>query len=193
MRLYIFIVLCLLSDSVIAQSADVVYYTNKSREIGLNTTAFFQNYINIGDVERKVNVKGISYKGIRQNRNGFRAAFGASFSDENGPDFFFLAMGFERRLKGFKNFVPFWGFDVFANTSDFRNQPNSNIGRGFGFGPLFGLNYDINERISLGTEAALYATIDGFSADLDFVPPIDLFLYVKFPKKVIRKRNIRYF
>jgi len=192
MRILFFICLVLIADSTYGQSNDEVYYKIKTREFGFNTTAFFQNYINIGDIDRITNVKGITFKSVNQKRNTFRSSFGASFSDEAGPNFFFLAMGYERRLKPFKNFTPYWGFEMFANTSDRNNIPDTNIGRGFGFGPVFGINYDFNDRLSLGTESAMYVTLDR-EADFDFVPPIDLFLNVKFHKKVIRKRNIKYF
>lgn len=192
-RLIYLVCFFLLSSQLFGQLENTVYYKNVSIEVGLNTTSLLKNFISIGNVPREDVIKSITYKRISNSRNGFRSAFGAASREEFGPTFFFLSMGYERRMKAFKGFSPYWGFDIYAHASDRQNRPTSSIGRGFGFGPIFGLNYNVNDRLSLGTESAMYVNIDIVSAQFTFIPPLDLFLNVKFNKKVVKKRNIKYF
>lgn len=159
--------------------------------------ALIQNIINIGDEEPKDISRAIFYKSINQKRNGFRASIGVStemrrFSNSNSG-FFFLSAGYEKGLKPFKSFSPYLAFDVYIHAPVNNSVPNSFLSTGFGLGPLLGINYNFNERISLGTESGIFLAAGDRRTSISYYPPVDLVFYVKFPKKVISRRKIEYF
>jgi len=190
----IILFLFLFSMDVFSQSSDAIYYKIKTREIGVNMRPLVQNFISVGSVSRPESVRSLFFKGINAKKNGIRISFGASGTNEDNPGFFFLSVGLEKRLKGFNKFEPFTGFDFFINAPTDETVSNTDIGAGFGFGPILGINYNISDRFSCGSESGLFFTsgTEGQSA-FDFVPPINFYLNVKFNKKVIAKRNIKYF
>jgi|GEM_PF-6807279 len=119
----------------------------------------------------------------------FSSAFGFSMGDIAGvlePLHFDLRLGFETQ----KQFTNKWfygsGYNVVAFIHEIEESSffSQDVEAGVGFSKSFLIGYNLNEHISLFTEAAFFFGItDNFNSSLvrlDFMAPTSLYLSVKF-------------
>ena len=117
-------------------------------------------------------------------KSAFRFSLGLHVIPNGNGDFddpqFNLALGWERRKSISRRWSYTKGFDFMILAGDLNipgNRSDANF-VAFAAGPLWGIEYFIDRRISIGVEAAL---IIGFSPDdesvvFDVLPPVGLFL-----------------
>lgn len=95
-------------------------------------------------------------------------------------------LGWEKRKGIFKKWTYSAGFDFFLSAGDLNiSSDKEDDSVLFGLGPTWGVDYFINEAISLSIETSL---LIGYSPDvgglqLEFIPPIALYLNFAVPKK----------
>jgi hypothetical protein len=120
-------------------------------------------------------------------RSAFRFSLGFHLrTDENGevddPQFSF-ALGWEKRRSISRRWSYTRGFDFMVLGGDL-NIPGNNtlaedeVGIGFAVGPVWGMEYAIDPRVTLGVEAALaIGWSPGFEGVIfEVLPPVGLFL-----------------
>lgn len=188
MKNYLFLLVLIFPFFAFSQEIpDAVKY--KTREVGLNATPFVSTFISIGETSLRNQVATITWKNINAKNNAFRIGIGIKLDDFDDGNSVHFRIGFEKRRLIKKNWWYYWGGDLLLNVDDdFFVDNNPAFGTGFGIGPVFGLFYNFNDRISLSTESSLYLIV-GDGTSFNFVPPISLFFNVRFKKM---KRRYRY-
>jgi len=189
MKKYLFLLFIISSTITFAQEEEDAF-KYKTREVGLNATPFISTFISIGETSLKDQVATLTWKNINSKNRGFRLGIGVHIDDSRfgNSASFHLRIGFERRRLIKNNWWYYWGGDILLNLDDeFFADPNPSFGTGFGVGPVFGMFYQINNRISLSTESSLYV-IFGDGTVINFIPPISLFFNMRFKKMKRRYR-----
>lgn len=138
----------------------------------------------------------ITFKNYRNN-HGWRLGLGASMANVDNPTNndlrVVIGAGYGWRKPIYKRWHYTFGIDamVFWGSLGVPNNTIDNSLFGVGIAPTWGIEYDIQDRVSLSTETALLvantvADNSGFANEqliVTFIPPIALFLNVKFGKK----------
>lgn len=142
--------------------------------LGMNGTSFVKNFLSFNDV----NSMGSSpfqftFRYITTSNFAMRAGLGISalnFEEKDGDNVqkvnsnsLDISIGFEKRSVVAKRWLVFGGLDLIA-VSDISTSSTSSSGQiftsksnssGGGAAPLFGIQFNINDRISLSTETQL--------------------------------------
>lgn len=175
------VLIILLSTNVFSQ--DVVAPTNEivknDKELSLNVNTFIRQYLGLGGEQIFVSEPFlINYHSGHNNkylRMGAGLVFSISTVTEN-DNFgnndversnrfinFDYRIGYERRKSINKRWSYHYGFDfvfeynVLKSESDqFSNFVSTDRQIGAGFGPIFGVRFNINNRMMLWTEASMY-------------------------------------
>lgn len=170
MRGYLFLVCLLLFTPPLRSQYDTLY----SVEVGLNITNTLAGFFNAGGQQTPLDPYLFSLK-LRGKKNytrlglNFRVQTSAEFENNGDREVrdlgFYFRAGWEKRKSINKRFSWYWGLDgvlryenekvSFANfsgsTFDLREYNT-----GFGGGPVMGVLYHLNRRISFSTESAVY-------------------------------------
>lgn len=151
-----------------------------------------------------------TYKAIGQEGHAFRMGLGGKLDYSRLPEnerknytgSFDIRLGYERQWNLSPKWLTYVGLDFIGGYADFGSQTDfvktQNISYNFGTGPLWGIQWMINEHISLYTETAFYyrhisttskVTFDGQANNdpetttedqLNFILPASLYLAVRF-------------
>lgn len=135
----------------------------------------------------------VAFKFGRKNK-AFRIGMGAELNEAREESRLSFRIGYEKQINLSKKWMYYLGTDlIFFNGG--LNTPNNsgNIANGVGVAPLWGIEYKIQENITLSTETALFIGMVEKTELLSpqigffFIPPLGLNLNVKFDKK--NKKN----
>jgi len=151
-----------------------------------------------------------TFKVLGQTGHGFRLGFGGKMDYSRIPENerknydadFDLRLGYERQRHLSPKWVTYLGVDAILGYADFGSQTDfiktENKTYDIGGGPVWGIQWMINEYISLSTETAFYyrhvsstdkVTFDGQASNdpetttedrLNFVLPASLYIAVRF-------------
>jgi len=167
--------------------------TSKYTELGFNTSPLLTTFISIGQVEASNPPVAFTWKRVKNNGRVLRMGIGFNLRSETGfiepnTNKFFFNIGFERRRNITEKWKYYWGGDlIFNRENNFRER--SLIGDGVGLGPILGIRYVINDKISFSTESTLYLVF-GDETFMSFIPPTSIYFNVQFKKrKRIRRRD----
>jgi hypothetical protein len=193
-----------------------------THEIGINSTFFIANFISFsGNIPNLVSPYALHYK-MWVGRHGLRVGLGANFREQhddatdNSGGFTSTTtqvdarIGYEFQLPLARRWNMYFGADLVyqyalssqKNNTGFATVETSTTGNTLGGGPVLGIQFFINERISLGTETTCYfesqsivdATRSDFQPTFDseqsssdksfsFIPPTSIFVNIRFAKQ----------
>ena len=155
------------------------------KNIGLNMTPLITQLIPLNRSNpRQAGPYLVHFKtyGTR-NRAAFRFSMGMHLVPDNNGNVdnpqINIGMGWEKRRSLGGRWSYTRGFDFVILTGDLNVPGNANNDEVvvFGGGPVWGLEYFIDQRISIGTEVSM---VLGFAPDFgvtfDIIPPVGLFL-----------------
>lgn len=165
-----------------AQSA---YYP---RMVGINATSFVKSFLSFNEQTPSGTPYQFTYRKIREDGKAFRSKLGLNFSNSTneiqGEDdkttLTFvnveLALGYEKRLPLDKRWLIYGGFDglfginqtILKNTEGSDQFTSQSQEITVGFAPLFGIQFNISEQLSLSTEAGLPLTYQMLTEKFDF-------------------------
>ena len=172
-KIIVFISLIYLIISAGAQNLDSVkIYKN---EIGVDATYFIKNILDFGSNNFTRDIYFLSYKRFF-NKFAFRFGFDMSYSnykyDHNNynknQNYFALRTryGLEHRSNFSDKWTFYYGADFILHYYNSKSYESSTSvttkskGLKIGFGPIFGIEFNINKRLSLSTEGSLYGTLN---------------------------------
>lgn len=193
-----------------------------THELGINSTFFIANFISFsGNIPNLVSPYALHYK-MWVGRHGLRVGLGANYREQhddatdNSGGFTSTTtqvdarIGYEFQLPLARRWNMYFGADLVyqyalssqKNNSGFATVETSTTGNTLGGGPVLGIQFFINERISLGTETTCYfqsedivdATRSDFQPQFDseqhstdksfsFIPPTSIFVNIRFGNK----------
>lgn len=176
------------AGQILAQEEDSGSERQLNHEIGVNATRLIQQILSFGDTTIASSPYLITYKLMTKHSIGFRAGFGGNYNRkkekvENFEDSatrtnsdFDWRVGLEWQGAIGKRWKASVGLDFISNSSLSKTV----IDTGFdvvtfedksfaiGGGPVLGLYFNINDKISLYTETAAYFTNGNISKSQDF-------------------------
>ena len=156
-----------------AQNEEVAKPT--TTQLGVNATQFINTFLSFNENNAPTGAYLFSLKFLQDNK-GFRLGTGFGFSkttaevDANQEDrtnknnFFNLRAGYEWQIPITKRWLTYFGLDAIFGISKFESEFDPGFGRiitknenlSFGGGGIMGIQFNINNRISLATESTLY-------------------------------------
>ncbi|MGV3598336.1 MAG: outer membrane beta-barrel protein [Bacteroidota bacterium] len=169
----------LLSQAAFAQTDDDL---KPEHQIGVNATLFIKQFLSFNDNVFNSSPYSLTYKYIDQNE-GWRIGLGGSNTSSksnpnNGTNItsntninIDARLGYEWQKKLDKRWLMYYGLDGIYSYSKFRSTSSIQSGGfppkteevisstedfGFGGGPILGMEFKINKRISLNAETAAY-------------------------------------
>lgn len=181
-----FVMLCCLPFIIEAQ-------TTKTTELGFNTSPLLTTFISIGQTEASNPPVAFTWKRVKTNGRVFRMGIGFNLRSRTGfiepnTNQFFFNIGFERRRHISEKWEYYWGGDLMFNRETSFSE-RSLIGDGIGLGPVLGIRYVVNDKISFSTESTLYLVF-GEETFMSFIPPTSIYFNLEFKKKKrIRRRD----
>lgn len=167
--------------------------TTKTIELGFNSSPLLTSFISIGQTEAANPPVAFTWKRVKTNGRVFRMGIGFNLRSRTGfiepnTNQFFFNIGFERRRDISEKWEYYWGGDLMFNReTNFRER--TLLGDGIGLGPVLGIRYVVNEKISFSTESTLYLVF-GEETNMSFIPPTSIYFNLEFKKKKrIRRRD----
>ena len=173
-----------------AGSAQVPLDPVKYKEFGLNMTGLVSNFIPFNSTKLGIQRYAFAYKYTRiKKKSGklatLRLGLGVdNIFDENNSFNFNFRIGMEKKRKLSEKWTFISGNDfilfvepVNVNAKDFFFEDAPKIG--VGYAHPFGIEFHINNRVSLYTETSLQITAGFPPVTLRVVPPASIFLNVK--------------
>ncbi len=187
MKKFFVAVLCGITVFVQAQST-------KKTEVGFNASPLLSTFISIGGTRIINPPMAFTWKRVRENGRALRMGLGFNLRSETGfiepnTNKFYFHLGFERRRDITDKWKYYWGGDILFNRENSFIQ-RSLIDDGVGLGPVLGLFYVFNEKISLSTESSMYLMF-GDEASFNFIPPTSIYFNVQFKKRKRKQRRKR--
>lgn len=186
--IYTTAILCLFGISAFTQDSTMV----DRKELSININNFVAQYLSFSDTNSSISdpytimlhapIEGFDAYlrlglGIDVNYNNEKNEFDGMTTDERSnsglsTDFRF---GYEYRKMLNSRFRMHYGQDFLLNLNYFNSTSDQNSsfeskgqGFGLGLGPVLGLSFLFNDRISIWTEASLYVTYSRFSQESSF-------------------------
>ena len=151
----------------------------KKREVSLNVTSLIHNFVpfNLGDVDP--GITGIRFK-YYDKKYAFRIGFGTSIASARSTtsltrDFFYISAGYERRRIVSNRWAYTAGWDLFSSKGIIAEEPDENL---TGFSKHYGLEYHINNKCYLGTDAQLLFGL-GSTAAIRFIYPNSVYFNIR--------------
>ena len=163
-----------------------------SRQVGVDVTKFLSQFLNFGDATNNLSPYFIllkKYKGDKNTRYGLGADLNVRLSNSRSLMQIDFKIGSERFVDFGKHWRGLYGLDTkYGVNILFNNDTNNAIGVRFGVAPFLGLQYRLNERLSIATETAYNLWLVGeFQEDLTdfrintvFEPPLSVLLQFDF-------------
>lgn len=153
---------------------------SKKKEIGINMTTLFTQFIPFNESVRKSGPFTLTYRSGTATKM-FNLQVGADINDFDTDRYFNLAMGIIKRkilTDKYSYYMSYNGLISFGSlnipTDSFRDF--TSIGGGIGFG----FEYNFNQYIGLGVETMLTLLVSDDGALLSTLPPIGLNLMIRF-------------
>jgi len=141
------------------QYEDDPYYWSYSKEIGINFTPLISKLVPFNLGQNEAGRIGLIWKKYYSKR-AFRVSFGANVTesfDDIDTDFFYLAIGLERRYPITKDkkiaYTSSW--DIFFEGDEFDDGPGLGLAKGYGF------EYHFTKRIFISTEGQFKLGLGG--------------------------------
>lgn len=164
----------LITSQTFSQSTETTDQGKGQIMLGMNATSFVKNFLSFNEVSTTGSSPfQFTFRYITPSNFAFRAGLGVAAvnSEDKGDDdvtknsisTFDISLGFEKRSMVAKRWTVFGGVDLLA-TSDMSTSENTsgdfkfkstNRSSGGGVAPLFGIQFNINDRISLSTETQI--------------------------------------
>ena len=184
-KAFLSLVLILSCSLIYAQENEVVpTYKN---EWGLNITAFAQQFLSFNENQANEGSFLFTYKRINGVK-AFRLGAGLFFNhtkteaeNNSGPlnsDIFniSLRLGHEKQFPIEKRWLFTAGGDFIIAYEDINSNSSSNFGEikiksrefSFGYGPVVGIHFRFNPRVSIGTEGTIYLRYFNSNSTTDF-------------------------
>lgn len=134
----------------------------------------------------------IAFKSYRNNK-GWRVGLGANidFNDPNDDPNLNLRVGYEWQRAIAKRWYYTGGIDAmfFVGSLNLPGSNDNNGETGYGIASVWGIEYYLHDKISIATETSFFIALVNnsqlFNSGIQtgFIPPIGLFLNVKFNRK----------
>jgi hypothetical protein len=192
-KIYLFIVLSLFCNGFITgqseqkenvyaeedQYEDDPYYWSYSKEIGINFTPLISKLVPFNLGQNEAGKIGLIWKKYYSKR-AFRISLGANITEDFqdiDTDFFYLAVGLERRYPITKDkkiaYTSAW--DIFLQADENGDGPAVGLAKGYGF------EYHFTKRIFISTEAQFKIGLGGeFGGPvIEFQLPLAIFVNVR--------------
>ncbi len=151
------------------------YYYSRGKEIGLDFTSLLDRFIPFNFIQQNSALAGIKFKKYGKSI-GFRLAFGGNLDSFGDNPFLYFSVGYEKRRQIHNRWTYTRGWELYG-FGDSRNDRDEN---GLGISRFYGIEYNINDKMFVSTEAALQLGIqDGFP-DINFNIPTTLFFNIRF-------------
>lgn len=161
----------------------------RHREIIMNTTPLIAQFVpfNASSIS-KFNLFDFQYRKMRNGR-GTRWGLGVNVEGDFNPvdpQNFYLRFGFikRRQISEHFHFARSWDVNLVAEDTDNQGNPRGKFGfNGFAVSYSAAFEYSINSFLTLSTEGSLFIgliNIDFGTPKIKFIPPVGLFLHVKF-------------
>jgi hypothetical protein len=134
-----------------------------SKEFGLNVTTLTRNFIPFNLGQSKPGFIAFHGKFYGSRNMAFRFNVGGSLllnitdiaSSSKTEQFVYGSLGYEKRYGVHKNWYCTSGWDAFLSAGIFEEVLNDDIHLVIGASKFFGIEYAINDKIFIGTEAQL--------------------------------------
>lgn len=191
-RLYT-LILCLFCFAGLAQdSSEWLQPQGRSKVIGLNTTPLLVQLIPFNRSNPMVvGPYFISTRSYSKKNKAFRFGFGwdlqfSDFGDGLEQNHFNLRLGYDKRRDLSRRWSYTTGMDFVISGGDFNIPGDKQADSGFlGLGGHWGVDYFINQNISLSTELMLLVGLETNNGDLNlrFIPPVAINLNLWRPSK----------
>ncbi len=159
---------------------------NYNGQFGFDATGFIAQFLNFGSTSSGSSPYVLTYRKLGAKKN-IRFGLGGSFNitEDRVTNAIEFRVGNERYRDFEKRWRALYGWD-FKLGGFYNSDGNNNVTTNFkvGASPFFGLQFRINERLSVSTEAAytfwLGQTVrgkeDDFQFSTSFNPPVSLFV-----------------
>lgn len=149
-------------------------------EIGLNFTPLIRSMIpfNLGESQNGlISIKSKWYSKISD--YAFRTNFGLDVNSREDKLFFFASFGYEHRRLLSGKFSYTNGWDAFISVANGTRIPDDQRQNGLGFLKFYGIEYNINSNLYIGSEAQVLLGITD-KALLSIQYPKAIFVNVRF-------------
>jgi hypothetical protein len=164
----------LYSQQTLAGDTTTFSYSHK-KEVCLNATALLSQFVPFNLSETEMGLQGIKTKWYGR-KYAFRTSLGI-IADDNILTQGYLSLGYEKRKPIYKKFTYTTGWDYFVflkkSSVVFRD-----VEAAVGIGKFYGLEYNINERIFIGTEAQVMLGV-GTTTLIKTQTPTNIFICVR--------------
>ncbi len=170
--LILFLVLFGLQSAMAQQDEEA---PSASFQLGLNATQFVNTFFSFNENQGNPGSYLLHFKSIK-NQQAFRLGLGFALSKTttdvdvnqgervNKNNFINLRIGYEWHVPLTRRWLTYFGFDALVGFSNFKSEFDPGFGRittesenlNLGGGGVAGVQFNINERISLATESTLY-------------------------------------
>jgi hypothetical protein len=151
----------------------------KKREVALNVTSLLHNFVpfNLGDVDP--GITGIRFK-YYDKKYAFRTSFGTSIASNISTnsltrDFFYFSAGYERRRIVANRWAYTSGWDFFTSRGIIAEEPEESL---VGFSKHYGIEYYINNKCFVGTDAQILLGV-GSVAAFRFIYPNSVYFNIR--------------
>jgi hypothetical protein len=159
----------IIASSSIAQELS----TDQKNQFSINGSSFIKNFMSLNSNAAPSQTYQFMYRRFMSNGNAVRAQFGLAYfqsSEEEDDDSNVFrssandfSLGFEKRTQISKRWLYYFGgqallqysVDKSENSSGTFQSIDEELRYGIGIGAIVGLQFNINDRISLGTEGGL--------------------------------------
>ena len=154
-----------------------VNHWQRTKELGLNATPLISSLIPFNLSKIETQVVSFRYKKYFDN-NAFKFDLGINLGSDPISDFnyFHTSLGYEKRraLKGSFYYTSGWmfGLEIRETLDSFTSVGGLYISH------FYGIEYHINDRFFVSTEAKIYGVL-GFGSEFRFEPPISIFAFVR--------------
>ena len=166
-----------------------------SYEVGLNLTNVLSSFLSIDNEQLDADPYSVGFK-IKKGKNVFRTSASLVLKNSlendaiiNGQrslkdNVFGLKLGYEKRMRISDRFSGFFGFDMLGEYRIEESEFVPNFGERvedvqeqivFGGGPVLGIMFHINKKLSLGTESTLYFIYGKEDSETKFLPSGEIF------------------
>ncbi|MCE2788757.1 MAG: hypothetical protein LW630_02460 [Saprospiraceae bacterium] len=187
-NLLLFLIFCAISvygqkqdttlNSVYAEEdlyEDDPYFWSNTKEVGLNITPLLSRFVPFNFGDRPPGMQGFQWKRYYSKR-AFRLGLGANIGEStaDSQNFFLLSVGLEKRY-------PISRDKKWTYSSSWDAMIQAAVEESFlaGISKGYGLEFHLNRRIFLGTQAQLILGIDNDGPRIMFQMPADVFLHVR--------------
>jgi len=166
-----------------------------NRQLGVDASKFLSQFLSFGDSNNNLSPYFIllkKYKGDKNIRYGLGGNLNLRLSDARSLAQIDFKIGSERFIDFGKHWRGLYGLDTkYGINAIFSNNGNNAIGLRMGIAPFLGIQFRINERLSIATETAYNLWIVGefqedvtdFRINTVFEPPLSILFQFDFYKK----------